>query len=57
MVDTDDTQQTTPGVWHKLITGELTLEYDNMPSVFAFCSKKKNDSSHPTLCLSLLCLV
>ena len=25
MVDTDDTRQMTPGVWHKLPTGELTL--------------------------------
>ena len=23
MVDTDDTRRTTPGVWHKLHTGEL----------------------------------
>ena len=23
MVDTDDTRQTTPGVWHKLPTGDL----------------------------------
>ena len=23
MVDTDDTQRTTPGVWHKLPTGDL----------------------------------
>ena len=25
MVDTDDGRQTTPGVWHKLPTGELKM--------------------------------